>query len=65
MEFLNLRWLAVKMHRFAGGADPQFYEPPFQDEDNMNVVCKEIGNARELRELEQRLLQLKPRRLHK
>ncbi|KAF4915254.1 hypothetical protein CGCVW01_v010376 [Colletotrichum viniferum] len=61
MEFLNLRWLVFKLHRFSGGADPRFYKPPFPDEDNMIVVYEEMKKAQELRDLEQRLLQLKAR----
>ncbi|KAH0435736.1 hypothetical protein CcaCcLH18_04690 [Colletotrichum camelliae] len=61
MEFLNLRWLAFKIHRLAGGADLRIYEPPFPDEDNMNVVYEEIEKAQEVRDLEQRLLELKAR----
>lgn len=59
MEFLNLQWLAFKMHRLAGGADPRFYEPPCPDEDDMNVVYAALAMAQERRELEERLTELK------
>ncbi|KAH0435738.1 hypothetical protein CcaCcLH18_04692 [Colletotrichum camelliae] len=60
-ESLRIRWQACLTHRFAGGADPKGYEPPFPDSDDIYAIGSMLRDAKELLKLRKRSADLELR----
>ncbi|KAH0435737.1 hypothetical protein CcaCcLH18_04691 [Colletotrichum camelliae] len=61
MEILKIQWLAYLMHRLAGGADPQVYEPSFPDSDDLGQIYALQSDHANLQRLQKRLADLEIR----